>query len=345
MNKNSDNETEKTINKFSDEFSDIISPDLKLKLRISKLYLSGLSTPKVKENLETQECSSESEQAILPSYLKPDCNKLYRIRNNSTQEGLIKLIKVKNICTYILQKYPSPDIVGFPYNVWTPCRLKKYICMLLNVSKKQINKKTISNVLSNIYHTKINEAKGNKPIGNRSIDIGEKRYYLYITISNMNSKECPGKRKYNRHIFAALLELINTNWVYRGKISKSYYAQKKTRLYYTPDLYKILDKLLSNEKDSTIYIENSSLNTFRNKSFHSLKSLPTYRFILFDFEHLQRIKNDTKISGKNIDNNLKALEKAKNLKQEVNQICFSNPSEKKQFIDNMSKKIKELCRD
>lgn len=138
-----DNQLIESIDNFLINFSNIISFDVNLKLRISKLYLSGLTTPQIrKQKLLTKEYPPKSEEAeILPSYLKPDCNKLYRIRNNSNPKGIIKMIKLKNLCTYILQKYPSPDLAGLPFDNWTDYRLKKYICLLFKVGQNQISEK------------------------------------------------------------------------------------------------------------------------------------------------------------------------------------------------------------
>lgn len=76
-------------------------------------------------------------------------------------------------------------------------------------------------------------------------------------------------------------------------MSKLYFAHKRIRRYNPPTLYKIVDQLLGDEKNRahTIYIENNSLATFRIASFHALKSVPTYKFILFDLKSCDNIKS------------------------------------------------------
>ena len=343
-------ETIEIIDKFLNDFShnDSFDKILKLKLQISRLYLSGVHTTEIRKCkiLHQRHPFGSDEEKFLSQCLKPDCKKLYRIRDNSTPEGIIKMIQLRNICTYIIQKYPSPELIGFPYNSWTPNRLKKYICMYFGIKGKQINEKTINNILSSLY--KSGKTKSKKEV---VIESDSKCYYLYIKIHKFNKNLSQGTRKYNRLIYAALLQLSGTDFSYENQYkARLYFAHKKTRRYNhnPPFLYEILNQLLSDDEKNfktIIYIEDSSLETFRNLSFHSLKALPKYRFILFDFESLQNITKGKKISGKNIDNNLKALESVKNLTQELNQICFSNPSEKTQFIDDMSKKIKAVCGD
>ncbi len=350
MNKYSDNlnvdsQLIESIDNFLINFSNNISFDVSMKLRISKLYLSGLTTPQIrKQKLLTQKYPPKSKEAkILLLYLKPDCNKLYRIRNNSNPEGIIKMIGLQNLCTYILQKYPSPDLAGLPFDNWTHYRLKKYICLLFKVRQNQISEKTISNILSTIYKFNKNKTKDKLPI-----DISSKRYYLYIRVCKLKRDPYRGKRNYNRCIYAALFQLFDTDIIYTGrKMSKLYFVHKKIRRYNPPTLYKIVDQLLGDEKNSThtIFIENNSLATFRIASFHALDSLPTYKFILFDFNSCDNVKSVKKLSGKNIDDSIKSLRKLMELKENLDQVPFSRTYQRNLFCRNVSKKITELCGD
>lgn len=149
-----------------------------------------------------------------------------------------------------------------------------------------------------------------------------------------------GKRNYNRCIYAALFQLFDTNLIYTGRMSKLYFAHKKIKRYNPPTLYKIVDQLLGDEKNSThtIYIENNSLATFRNASFHALKSLPTYKFVLFDFKSCDNVKSVKKLSGKNIDDSIKFLRKLMELKENLDQVPFSRTYQRNLFCRNISKK-------
>lgn len=130
-------------------------------------------------------------------------------------------------------------------------------------------------------------------------------------------------------------------------MSKLYFARKKTRRHNPPTLYKILDQLLGNEKksNSTIYIENDSLATFRIASFHALESRPTYNFIFFKFNDISYIEKTQKHLKGIVSDDKIVLEKMKDLIQQLNEESFSYPSQKKDFLTNMSKKIKKFCGD
>lgn len=358
MNKYSDNSRQLStigyIKKFSNDFSGLISFDVKLKLEISKLYLSGLTTPEIKNKISKLYSSgrttpkiknqkllhlkhplSPKEKAILSLYLKPDCNKLYRIRKQSTPEGIIKMIKLKNICTYIIQKYPSPDLAGLPYDYWTPYRLKTYISLLFGVSKAQISEKTVSNNLSIIYNNKQYRTNGNLPP-----IISPTHYYLYIKIHKLQKKEYRGERKCNRFIYATLFQLIKKKFTYTGKtMSKLYYANGKATRYYSPTLYDILGRLLQDGGESpktTIYIEDNSLKKFRKRSFDSLEALPAYRFVLFDFGKIMNIQSVKKLD---VNDDIESLKKLTGLKQELDQISFSHPYGRNFFTGKYQKKL------
>lgn len=267
---------------------------------------------------------------IISLYLKRDCKKLSRINNYNTNE---KLIKLNNLCTYIINKYPTPDLTGFPFDYWTPYRMQKYISFFFNVKINVIHKKTVSNILNNKITQQSMPITSNE---NRS-----ERYYLYIKYDKLKKIKNNGVRQYNRHIFAML---INLNDLKYTKLSRVYYydKNKKRPFFYIPNLYDILKQLLRNVDGSntTIYIKSNYLKNFKIRSFRSLSFIPEYRFIIFN--NIQKISSEKKLLQNMVEKNVlntdietfKSIYKAE---QELKDIHLKVRSKKKDFLDNIKK--------
>lgn len=343
------------IEKFRNDFVDNISCKIeskykiKLELQVLENRLAGKTTKEIKAILTEERRLSEKNEIKkeIDTYLKHDCNKLNRIYAYNTNEKLIKLIKLKNLCQCIVEKYPSPMLAGFPNESWTPYLLKKYICLYFNVKPNAISKKTITNILYDDIMIKLKKSDRLTTV----LDNFETAniYYLYLRFDKFSKN----KTKYNRNEYAALFQLHSEFPKFIQSTSRLYTFKKKNGKNHSDirPISEILNQLLKsidNSKPTIIFIKSDNLkdkskkvnkanlkNKYGLKSLKKLSSLPNYHLYIFDdINHL--------------DTNAKYVEAIKNLEKletKLDSISFKKRDEKKDFSKKIKKQICDFCGD
>lgn len=340
------------IQKFRTDFADTIPFQLYLKLYVLQYRLIGNTTSKIKNelvNLQKNFDKSSEEWFKIDLYLTKDCKKLNRIHTCNTAIELIKLIQMKTLCTCIIQKYPSPMLVGFPYEYWTASRLRKYICSYFSVKKKEVCQKTLANILNTQEIREISKYPASlKALENLN---SANFYYLYLKFDKFKTHKTDtpnSSTKYNRHVFAALFELSGETFDFIDKKHNMYFYNVKKKSSSIPSLYEILNQFFKkpdrdNSKPTIIYINSQRLNIFKNRSYKRLTTLPEYGLFFYDSinkKSLDELSNNSDVKRHSI-----AIADLKELATQLDAIPFKVPSEKKIFLGKMLEKIYEHCGD
>lgn len=349
MNQNATELTEESffqlIDNFRNDFEDILKSsegfDVDLKLFILQCHICNYSITEIKNELI--ELNSDSPTPSIDSYLKKDCNKISRIFKVSTPNDLIYCIKIITLCKIIIHKYPYPMLAGFPFDgEWTPKYLRKYICLYFGVKRRTIN----INSLENYFKTKdgINKAFLNEDIcKNMNLKIF---YYLYIRFGKLSSGEMTTSHKYNRYIYATLIEFCesfigshNGKNVFRLYRKNNNHINRKHKTTLNLTLYDILNQLLKYNEPTNptiICMDFNSIKNFKFRSYNSLKVLPPFIFLSLD-----KLTQHYTIMSKPLNE----IGKIKEMQADFNHITLDKVSDKRIYLSEMSKKIQEYCGD
>lgn len=222
----------KFIKKMLCEFYDVFSLETICKLVViyacasNKTYKGIVSLLKktLKKEGITKHHDRTSIKKILELHLAPDHNKIDRLKkkNYSIAGSLLPCIKYQNFILALLQKYPYPVMVGFPFNEWTPKRIRKFLRLYFRIDKDSCKKLLPSmEQIESELHRLDNELNIIKQptlsdiiTQYRSNESYKHIYFLYTenkfySIADTDKTKKKKSRRYNATFFCCLLNLTD----------------------------------------------------------------------------------------------------------------------------------------
>lgn len=311
------------------DFARQIDSELYLKLQTYICLLDGFTPKKIKKQLSEEiqnynklkknysRIDRDSLEKCFSTYLPKDNNKIIRIKKLLTEytpkNQIVKLLSKQKLVAIIISKYPYPFLVGFPFEEWTPLRLKKYITLyfspLGSERMKTLNINTLKNILrKERLHTQEKALKSSNKAQYLTgkleytflelLDVTNTQFfYIYLKLLKYTpiskGTNVRKERKYNRTFFYTALHFVNNECVrcvpicYISFRAPTYYIDVDSLL---TQLYeKINEFFASDPTDRMIFLINnkSPFTTYKMKSYNHLKvkdnsCLPKYQYLLFD---------------------------------------------------------------
>lgn len=298
----------KFIKKMLCEFYNVFSLETICKLVVIYAFASkkthkgivSLLEKALKKNGIVRHHDPNAIRRILELYLARDYNKITRLRKKNISEvkQLLPLIGYKNFIPIVLQKYPYPVMVGFPFNEWTSKRMHKYLRLYFHIGKENREDYMPSidqisyelNCITNESNILKSYSLSNVIAQYKSNESSKNVYFLYtenklykISETDINEKKI--SRRYNATFICCLLNLTDKLKSSERVYSISYNTDKGA--YFYKKIFKHCKKKLANA--SNILILNSRENRrelirYYNK-LHHIPNVP-----LITYKNLNKLK-------------------------------------------------------
>jgi hypothetical protein len=293
------------VKKFMKEYDDYLEFDTYVKLWVLIWGRMKYQPKKIKQRLENhilpQISNGKNRSGTIAPYMRKDNKKISRIISHNKIQKLPYLIGIDNLVRMIIEKYPSPELTGFPYIKWTAELLHKYICLYFSINSNKKN--LVANIPSiTTLKSSLNKIKNNKKINDldlllqyyiskaEEIDF----YYIYMKnhkypVLNSDKQRSAKKLHYNSTYISSIFWLGRSSLVpYTDRILCTTYNSKNESIVldYIFDFYYTLshsDKF-SHGKNPVFIIDTQSelCKDLLIDYFQGLTIIPPYQFIIIN---------------------------------------------------------------
>lgn len=224
--------TNKFINNFLKTYGKCLPIHVYAQLEVLKLIQAEKKPKAIKRFLELKRgeifkygnFTLQEMNSIIELYCKSDNKKISRLYKYKTTCSLPYLIGIDLFVNATLEIYPYPNLLGFPYSVWTERMMQKYIQLYFSIPKRSKKSKSENSEQSKPENSTQNEPENSGQDKKNKIKIPSQKTLYNILHAEKN------RQKLNSSLEDTLQFLLNQ------PVNFSYYYIYFLNKYYTPSI-------------------------------------------------------------------------------------------------------------